>query len=152
MLELVLRLRPELQPPIDYWRAVAHTHARQYDEAAAELTRLLDPAHYGRDNPQRQAVLLPAWQLALTLSEELRRRVGAPQLAQPGRRMEAIAAVERRLAENNGDEAAWGLKRLLYSELTEAEYFETMGDAAADSRAAGRRRSTTPTCSSSAWP
>ncbi len=36
--------------------------------------------------------------------------------------------VERRLAENNGDEAAWGLKRMLYSELTEAEYVETMGD------------------------
>ena len=58
-----------MQPPVDYWRAVAHTHTRQYDEAAAELTRLLDPAHFGRDNPQRQAVLLPAWQLALTLSE-----------------------------------------------------------------------------------
>ncbi len=127
MLDLVLRLRPQLQPPIDYWRAVAHTHSHQYEEAAAELTRLLDPVHYGRDNPQRQSVLLPAWQLGLTLSEELRRRVGAPQLAQPGRRMEAIAAVERRLAENNGDEAAFGLKRLLYSELTEAEYVETMG-------------------------
>ena len=77
MLDLVLRLRPELRPPIDYWRAVAHTHARQYDEAAADLARLLDPAHYGRDNAQRQSVLLPAWQLGLTLSEELRRRVGA---------------------------------------------------------------------------
>ena len=129
LLELVLSLQPTLQPPIDYWRAVAHTHTRQYEEASAELTRLLDPVHYGRDNPQRKAVLLPAWQLALTLSEELRRRVGAPQLAQPGRRMEAIAAVERRLAESNADEAAWGLKRMLYSELTETEYFETMGDA-----------------------
>ena len=128
LLDLVIGLKPELQPPIDYWRAVAHTHARQYDEAAAELTRLLDPVHYGRDNPQRKAVLLPAWQLALTLSEELRRRVGLPQLAEPGRRMEAIAAVERRLAEAANDEAAFGLKRLLYSELTEAEYFHVMGD------------------------
>jgi tetratricopeptide (TPR) repeat protein len=127
LLDLVLRLRPQLQPPIDYWRAVAHTHSRQYDEAAVELGRLLDPVHYGRDNPQRQSVLLAAWQLALTLSEELRRRVGQPQLAEPGRRMEAVAVVERRLAENNEDQAAWGLKRLLYSELTEGEYFQTMG-------------------------
>ena len=128
MLDLVLRLQPDLKPPIDYWRAVAHTHARQYEEAAADLARVLDPVHHGRDNPQRRAVLLPAWQLGLTLSEELRRRVGLPQLAQPGRRMEAIAAVERRLAESNADEAAWGLKRLLYSDLTEEEYLQTMGD------------------------
>src|SRR5262249_62024194 len=83
-----------------------------------------------RANPQRQAVLRPAWLLAMPLSEELRRRAGLPQLAQPGRRMEAIAAVERRLAENNDDQAAWGLKRLLYSELTEQDYFQTMGDQA----------------------
>ena len=128
LLDLVQRLRPQLRPPIDYWRAVAHTHGRQYEDAADELSRLLDPVHYGRDNPQRHAVLLPAWQMALTLSEELRRRVGTAQLAQPGRRMEAIAVVERRLAENNDDQAAWGLKRLLYSELTVDEYRQAMGD------------------------
>ncbi len=112
MLDLVLRLRPQLQPPIDYWRAVAHTHSRQYEEAAAELTRLLDPVHYGRDNPQRQAVLLPAWQLGLTLSEELRRRVGAPQLAQTGpahgghRRGRAAAGREQRRRGGLGPQAS----------------------------------------------
>ncbi len=128
LLDLVQRLRPQLQPRIDYWRAVAHTHARRYDEAAEELGRLLDPLHYGRDNPQRQAVLLQAFQLALTLSGELRRRVGDVQLAQPGRRMEAIAVGERALAVNNEDEGAWQLKRLLYSDLTEAEYFQATND------------------------
>ena len=122
------RLQPQLQPRIDYWRAVAHTHARRYDEAAEELGRLLDPLRYGRDNPQRQAVLLQAFQLALTLSGELRRRVGDLQLGQPGRRMEAIAVVERALAVNNEDEGAWQLKRLLYSDLTEGEYFQATGD------------------------
>ena len=117
-----------MQPRIDYWRAVAHTHARRYDEAAEELGRLLDPLQYGRDNPLRQSVIFPAWQLALTLSGELRRRVGEPQLAYPGRRMEAIAVVERALAANNEDEAAWQLKRLLYSDLTEAEYFQATGN------------------------
>ena len=69
-----------------------------------------------------QPVLLHAWHLALVLHPELKRRVGSPQLALPGRRLEAIAAVELALAAAPEDEAAWTLKRLLYSELTEREY------------------------------
>ncbi len=131
LLDLVQRLNPALRPPIDYWRAVALTHARQYDQAAAALEHLLDPSHYGPDNPQRQAILLQAWQLALLLHEELRRRVGAPQLAQPGRRMEAIAAVERHLEAQPEDKAIWGLKRMLYQDVTEAEYDAFAGPGAA---------------------
>ena len=122
LLELVLSLQPGLQPVADYWRAVAHTHAGQYDLAAAELERLLDPAHYGHDNPQRRSILLQAWQLALNLHPELRRRVGEPLLALPGRRMDAITAVERHLAANPDDKDVWGMKRVLYADLTEAEY------------------------------
>jgi tetratricopeptide (TPR) repeat protein len=129
LLDLVLGLRPAAKPHADYWRAVAHTHARQLDAAAADLTRLLDPAPYGPTDAYRQAVLFPAWQMALTLHDELRKHVGLPQLAQPGRRMEAIAAVERQLADSPTDEAAFGLKRVLYSELTEAQYLQSMGDA-----------------------
>jgi tetratricopeptide (TPR) repeat protein len=128
LLVLVLRLRPALQPQADYWRAVAHTHARRLDEAAADLERIIDPAHYGHDNPQRQAVLFPAWQLAYVLHDELRRRVGAPQLALPGRRLEAIAAVERHLKENPKDQGAFALKQTLYADLSEKEYFETLGE------------------------
>jgi tetratricopeptide (TPR) repeat protein len=40
---------------------------------------------------------MPAWQLALLLHPVMRERVGLPQIAQPGKRMEAIAAVERYL-------------------------------------------------------
>jgi tetratricopeptide (TPR) repeat protein len=65
------------------------------------------------------------------LHEELRRRVGAPQLAQPGRRMEAIAAVERHLAAQPEDKAVWGLKRMLYQDVTEAEYDAFAGAGAA---------------------
>ncbi len=118
LLDLVLRLQPALRPSVDYWRAVAHTHARQYDEAAVELEHVLDPSHYGPGNPQRHNVLLAAWQLVLLLHDELRRRVGLPQLALPGRRMEAIGAVERHLAEQPDDQTVWGLKRLLYQDLT----------------------------------
>jgi tetratricopeptide (TPR) repeat protein len=127
LLELVEHLDPAYRPPIDYWRAVALTHARQYDEAAASLERLLDPVHYGTSNPHRLSILLMAWQLALLLHDELRRRIGEPQLQQPGRRMEAIAAVERHLAANPEDNNIWGMKRLLYQNLTEAEYDEHAG-------------------------
>jgi tetratricopeptide (TPR) repeat protein len=122
LLDLVLKLQPDRGPQVEYWRAVAYTHAKRYDEAADELRRVLDPNVYGSDHPFRKAVLLPAWQLALLLHEELRRRVGADEIAQPGRRMEAIAAVERHLAENPDDQAVWGLKRVLYHDVTEAEY------------------------------
>ena len=122
LLALVLSQRPELQPAVAYWQAVAHTHARELDQAAADLASLLDPDRFGRHNPERQKVLLKAWQLALVWHDELRRRVGATQVALPGRRMEAIAAVERHLAENPEDQDDWNLKRILYAELTEAEY------------------------------
>jgi tetratricopeptide (TPR) repeat protein len=122
LLDLVLRLQPSMRPAVDYWRAVAFTHARRYDEAATALEHDLDPSHYGPGNPQRHNVLLAAWQLALSLHDELRRRVGQPQLALPNRRMEAIAAVERHLAENPDDKTIWGLKRMLYQDVTEEEY------------------------------
>jgi tetratricopeptide (TPR) repeat protein len=122
LLTLVVSQRPALQPSVRYWQAVAHTHTREYDQAAEALEQVIDPQHFGKANPQRLRILLPAWQLALTLHEEMRRRVGVPQLAQPGRRMDAIAAVERHLAEDPADQGAWGLKRLLYQDLTEAEY------------------------------
>jgi tetratricopeptide (TPR) repeat protein len=132
LLDLVVTQRPLMRPTIDYWRAVAHTHARQLDEAVAELEQLLDPGSYAPDDPYRRAVLLQAWQLALVLHPELSRRVGTPQLALPGRRLEAIGAVERHLAANPADASIWDLKRLLYGHLTEAEYKDaTGGDRAA---------------------
>jgi tetratricopeptide (TPR) repeat protein len=127
LLQLVLTLKPERHPQVDYWRAVAFVHARDADQAAALLEHLLDPAHYGHDNPARLAVLLSAWQLALLWHDELRRRVGEPQLTQPGRRMEAIAAVERYLAENPDDTSLLPFKQLLYQGVTEQEYDATAG-------------------------
>ncbi len=121
LLDLVHSQRPAMQPRIAYWRAVAFTHAGQYDRAAAELESILDSSQPA-DQAQRLATLMPAWQLALVLHDELRRRVGLPQLAVPGRRMEAIAALERHLADNPDDPSVWELKRLLYQDLTETDY------------------------------
>jgi tetratricopeptide (TPR) repeat protein len=122
LLALVLTLQPNRRPQVDYWQCVAHTHAQDYHEASTCLERLLDPARYGADNPQRLNVLVAAWQLALLAHAELRRRVGEPQLARPGRRLEAIVAVEKHLTEAPDDPAGVKLKQLLYHDLTEAEY------------------------------
>jgi tetratricopeptide (TPR) repeat protein len=129
LLDLVVKQRPAMAPRVQYWRAVAFTHARAFDRAAAELQQVLDPATYGPDDPQRRVVLLQAWQLALTLHDELRRRVGLPQLAHPGRRMEAVTAVERHLAAHPDDRSIWNLKQLLYQDLCEAEYIDAAGGA-----------------------
>jgi hypothetical protein len=126
LLDLVQNQRPGMKPAVRYWRAVAFTHARRYEEAADELQGILDPTGQLPEDPQRRAVLLPAWRLALqtggTAGAELAQRAGSPQLAQPGRRMEAIAAAERHLAQNPDDAEVWGFKRVLYQDLTEAEY------------------------------
>ena len=96
---------------------------------------------------QRRAILFQAWQLALMLHPEMKRRVGEPMLAQPARKLEAIAAVERQLADKPEDADAWDVKRLIYSQLTEADYV-----------GGGRHgqnpspNSTMPTCSNLAWP
>jgi tetratricopeptide (TPR) repeat protein len=128
LLDLVVSQRPEMRPRTQYWRAVAFTHGRQYERAAHELAQVLDPAeHSAAEEAQRRAVLLQAWQLALTLHDELRRRVGLPQLAQPGRRMEAILAVERHLAANPDNRGVWPLKQLLYHDVTEADYDAAAG-------------------------
>lgn len=122
LLDLVSNHKPALQPRVDYWLTVSGTHQKHFDEAAAHLERVLDPSHFGAGNAQRRAMLLEAWQLALFSHPELRQRVGLPQLALPGRRMEAIGAVERRLREQPNDSSPWDLKRLLYQDLSEDEF------------------------------
>jgi tetratricopeptide (TPR) repeat protein len=124
LLGMVTNQRPDMRPAVDYWNSVAHTHCHLPEQAAADLERVLDPATYGKDDARRKSMLLRAWQLGLMGPEELRRRVGLPQIAQPGRRMEAIAAAEHRLAEAADDGPAWGLKRLLYQDLGLAEFQE----------------------------
>jgi tetratricopeptide (TPR) repeat protein len=128
LLALVSKLAPGREPAVDYWRAVALTHQHNIDQAASHLLRVIDPEVYGMDNIHRRNVLLPTWQLALLLHEGLRQRVGQPQLAVPGRRMEAIYVVERHLASNPDDPGVIPLKRLLYQDLTEAEYDAGAGE------------------------
>jgi tetratricopeptide (TPR) repeat protein len=126
LLDLVGGQRPAMRPRCDYWRAVAYTHEGRLDEGCAALEAVLSGSDSEPGNPHRAAILFAAWQLALMLHPELNRRVGMPQLAISGRRMQAIAAVEHRLAQDPNDTSAWDLKRLLYADLTEPEYLTHM--------------------------
>ncbi len=124
LLNLVLDQRPVMQPAVYYWRAVAHTHAKDFDKAAEELRAVLAGTDYAPDDAYRDSVLLAAWQLALMQHGELKKRVGQPLLSE-GKRLEAIAAAEKQLAETPNDAGAWELKRLLYDGLTEADFERT---------------------------
>jgi tetratricopeptide (TPR) repeat protein len=126
MLAVVERHRPEAFARVAYLRAVAFTHAKQFDEAAAILSELLDPQE-SKFGKARTAVLFDAWNLALRLHPELEKRLGEGELRKPGRRMEAIRAVERQQQRSPDDPAASELKRWLYAGLTEAEYLATAG-------------------------
>ncbi len=121
LLDTVERYKPALMAKTDYLKAVAQTHARDFDLAAGYLNRLLDPEQ-PYVQPLRKEVLYPAFDLALRLHPELVRRLGDELLVKPGRRMEAIAAVERQLAVQPDDAGALELRRSLYSTLTESEF------------------------------
>lgn len=125
LLDFIEAQKPHLWPRCSHWRAVALTHRKDFDRASEELRKVLLPPE--TDSTQRRAMLFQSWQLALLLHPEIKKRVGEPLLTIPGRRMEAIAGVERRLAQQPDDQAAWELKRLLYSELTEDEYRTSAG-------------------------
>src|SRR5207248_8262702 len=85
------------------------------------LARLLDP-ETPYETKVRNRVLFDAWDLALRLHPELVKRLGDAELAKPGRRMQAIAAVERTLAAEPKHPVALELKGLLYAGLSESEF------------------------------
>ena len=129
LLDTVERYKPALMPRTDYLKAVAQTHAKDFDLAAGYLNRLLDP-----EQPYvqavRQEVLYPAFGLALRQHPQLVLRLGDELLAKPGRRMEAISAVERQLAANPADGEAMELRGSLYSTLTEPEFVSACSNGA----------------------
>lgn len=121
LLDLVEQYSPPLRPRVDYLKAVTFTHAKDFDLAAGYLSQLLDPTHPA-EVAQRRVVLFDSWHLALRLHPELVRRLGPPHMELPGRRMDAIAAVERQLAKTPDDPDALELKKLVYSGLREGEF------------------------------
>jgi len=129
MLDMIQKQKPDALARVDYLRTVTLTHAKQFDDAAGYLARLLDPEVPFEQNV-RKTVLYDAWDLATRLHPALVERLGERELAKPGRRIEAIAAVERRLVKVPGDPAALELQRQLYSDLSEAEFVSAAANVA----------------------
>lgn len=121
-LNLVTEKKPAYLARIDYLRVLSLVHAKSYDAAAETLSRLLNPETPGYHTGLRRAVLFDSWFLALDGPKPLTDRVGWDELNKPGRRMEAIAAVERRLAANPSDDKAKEYRTMLYSQLQEGEF------------------------------
>lgn len=128
LLNLAERLRPASRAAVQYWRAVAFTHAREFDKAESILRELLDDSAWEASDAYRASMLLPAWQLALVQHSELRRRVGLPLIEKEGRRLDALAVVERQLADHPNDAEARDFKEFLYEGLSENEIRARMGD------------------------
>src|SRR6516225_254563 len=57
LLELIVSQQPAQRPTVDYWKAVAYTHAREFDRAAEALEHVLNAADYAPRDPYREAVL-----------------------------------------------------------------------------------------------
>ena len=129
LLDTVEKYKPTLMPQTDYLKAVAQTHAKDYDLAAGYLNRLLDPEEPYAQSVRRE-VLYPAFELALRQHPELVRRLGDDLLAKPGRRMEAISAVERQLTNQPDDGGAMELRQSLYASLTESEFVSACSNGA----------------------
>jgi tetratricopeptide (TPR) repeat protein len=121
LLDFVANQWPQLKPTTDYYKAVADTHAHRLDAAVERLSTLLDPEAWPAGDRYRDSILFDAWQLALRTHSGLKRRVGEAQLPLPGRRVEALRAVERQLR-TNADPAVASLRSELLDGLTEPEY------------------------------
>jgi hypothetical protein len=129
-LALVEKKKPGYAARIDYLRAVSFVHARQYDAAAETLSRLLNPETPGYHVGLRRQVYFDALALALDGPKPLTDRLGWAEFNKPGRRVEAIGAVERRLAAAPSDGRAKEYRTMLYSQLTEGEYVSAAAVAA----------------------
>ena len=122
LLAFVAEQWPAKRGATDYYQAVADTHAGHLDAAVDRLANLLDPAAWPPVDPSRDSILFDAWQLALRTHPELKRRGGDVQLPLPGRRVEAIRAVSRKLAKTPDDLAVRDFRDDLFAGLTAEEY------------------------------
>ncbi|QEG29820.1 Tetratricopeptide repeat protein [Gemmata obscuriglobus] len=130
-LELVEQKKPVYLARVEYLRAIAFVHSKQYDAAAETLARLLSPETPGYHPAVRGPLLFDAWSLAIDGPKGLSDRLGWRELNKPGRRMEAIGAVERKLKADPGNDKAKEYRTVLYAELQEGEFVAAVATAGA---------------------
>ncbi len=123
---------PEMKANTDYYRVVSDTHARNLDAACDRLATLLTPAAWPPKDVFRDAILFDAWQLALRAHPTLKAGVGDVQLQLPGRRMEAVRAVQRQLRATPTDHVVLDFRAELFDPLTEDEYKQAAAEPLTD--------------------
>ena len=127
-LNLVAQRAPAYLARVDYLRVVEQTHGKQFDAAAETLSQLLNPDTPGYHRGVRNRILYDAWDMALRVHPRLVERLGWAELNKPGRRMEAIGAVERRLVVEPNDPTAKEYRTLLYDQLAESEFVAALAN------------------------
>jgi len=132
LVDLVERQFPVLRSHVLYYRAIADCHGFDLDGAVAGLTELLDPTRWPADDANRRHILFTAWELVLRGHPRLRERVGLPQLALPGRRLEAIAATERQLVKVPANPLVLDFRQELYEGLRDGDFDTARTYTAAD--------------------
>ena len=131
LLSLVEKLKPSLNDGTRYWRAVLALHDKNFVGAAAILLKNLNNYHISEEQLAGK-YLYASWSLALAGHPEMKSRVGFPLLTDAAIKMNAIAAVERHIAHEKDDQAAWGIKRFLYTDMTSAIFFQNPPRSMAD--------------------
>jgi len=121
MLDLITKEQPDMAPICAYWRAVAYLHQKDDEAAARELDSILKLPQY--QTAARTSIHYAAWYLAMFGHPDMKWRVADRLLFMPGHRMDAIAAVEAQLDVTPHDTEAWRMKRALYDQINEAEYY-----------------------------
>ena len=131
LLSLVEKLKPSLNDGTRYWRAVLALHDKNFVGAAAILLKNLNNYHISEEQLAGK-YLYASWSLALAGHPEMKSRVGFPLLTDAAIKMNAIAAVERHIAQEKDDQAAWGIKRFLYTDMTSTIFFQNPPRSMAD--------------------
>ena len=131
LLSLVEKLKPSLNDGTRYWRAVLALHDKNFVGAAAILLKNLNNYHISEEQLAGK-YLYASWSLALAGHPEMKSRVGFPLLTDAAIKMNAIAAVERHIAQEKDDQAAWGIKRFLYTDMTSKIFFQNPPRSIAD--------------------
>ena len=131
LLSLVEKLKPSLNDGTRYWRTVLALHDKNFVGAAAILVKNLNNYHVSEEQLAGK-YLYASWSLALAGHPEMKSRVGFPLLTDAAIKMNAIAAVERHIAQEKDDQAAWGIKRFLYTDMTSTIFFQNPPRSMAD--------------------
>ena len=131
LLSLVEKLKPSLNDGTRYWRAVLALHDKNFVGAAAILLKNMNNYHISEEQLAGK-YLYASWSLALAGHPEMKSRVGFPLLTDAAIKMNAIAAVERHIVQEKDDQAAWGIKRFLYTDMTSKIFFQNPPRSIAD--------------------